>query len=64
MKAKSKKVRLARGRMQGKPFLCRGGPWNNEVVLIPSGGTIVMRIGVYHGKYNSIGTWVDYDCLP
>jgi len=52
-------MRIAKGKLQGHKLLVHGGPWDREFVFIPRGGTMVFRVGPYHGHYTSTGEWKD-----
>lgn len=60
---KAKKARkgkaLPRGKMVGRNMKIDGGPWAGETMFIPIGGTMVMRVGPYHGLYTNTGVWKD-----
>jgi hypothetical protein len=58
MKKPTRKA-LPRGRMQGNRLLAHGGPWDHKSVYFPVGGTMVFRLGPWHGHYNSTGEWKD-----
>lgn len=34
-----------------------GGPWHGKTVLVPTGGTMVFRLGTWEGRYSSNGEW-------
>jgi hypothetical protein len=38
-----------------------GGPWNHQLVGIPSNGTLEFKLGKFEGYYDKIGTWVAKD---
>lgn len=59
MKRAKKPKALARGKMQGSKCMPITGPWSGEHVFMPAGGTMVFRVGPWHGHYNSVGSWID-----
>lgn len=50
---------IRRGKMLGHKTEMIGGPWHDEIVFVPYGGTMVFRIGPWHGHYTSAGVWKD-----
>lgn len=59
MKKKAKKVKLAKGSLNGGKWKAYGGPWDQQAVYFPKGGTMVFRIGPFHGYYTGLGEWKD-----
>lgn len=55
-------MRIPKGKMNGHRIVVCGGPWDRSYVFIPRGGTMVFKVGPYHGHYGSSGTW--YDVKP
>lgn len=56
MKAKKPKA-LARGKLNGHKVRASLGPWAGEYVFIPVGGTMVFKLGPFHGRYDHNGEW-------
>lgn len=54
-----KKKALAKGKMVGHKMKMHCGPWHSRWVFIPTGGTMVFRLGPFHGHYDSVGEWHD-----
>lgn len=54
-----KKPTLKRGKMQGVRLGARSGPWAGKYVYFPVGGTMVFRLGPWHGHYTGEGEWKD-----
>lgn len=52
-------MRIAKGKMNGHRREVAGGPWASRCVFIPKGGTMVFRLGPFHGHYDSDGEWKD-----
>lgn len=50
---------LPRGKMIGHNIKVNDGPWAGKTVFIPVGGTMVFRVGPWHGCYRHNGAWQD-----
>jgi len=37
--------------------ILRGGPWADEKIGLPAGGTMVFKVDEWRGRYNSLGRW-------
>jgi hypothetical protein len=35
----------------------KGGPWDCYALMIPAGGSMVFRLGNWHGHYDEKGIW-------
>ena len=51
-------MRIAKGKMKGSHIILREGPWAGQVVFIPDNGTLVFKLGEWHGSYGGAGTWI------
>lgn len=41
---------------QKRKVLAKGGPWAARLLLI-GGGTMLFRVGQWHGRYDEEGVW-------
>ena len=53
-----RKKEISKGKMQGSHIELRDGPWAGQLVFIPSNGTLVFKLGEWHGSYGGAGTWI------
>lgn len=52
-------MRIPKGKMQGLRIMLHGGPWGGMYVVIPTNGTMVFKLGKWHGYYGRVGGWFD-----
>lgn len=52
-------MKVKKGKMQGHYWKAIGGPWDGARVFMPDGGTMVFKVGPYHGSYTGLGEWRD-----
>lgn len=50
-------MRFPKVRIKLNLLVCEGGPWDGQRVGIPVRGTLVFRVGEFHGRYDAYGEW-------
>ncbi len=40
-----------------RKVLANWGPWDGKTLLVGQGGTMVFKVGQWHGQYDSKGVW-------
>lgn len=55
--AKSKLTRLPANKAKRYKTLATNGPWDGCMLMMPPEGTMVFKLGDFHGRYKRSGTW-------
>jgi len=50
-------MRIRKGRSTKHYSRAKGGPWDGQLILLPSGGSMVFSAGGHHGRYDHNGMW-------